>query len=77
MTSSGGQCLLLESLSPRMEEVVQRAINLTRNVLRRIGTVELEVCLSVLSMYVCLSVCLYFCLYVCSSWYHMLVLLSV
>lgn len=37
VTSSGGLCLLLESLSPKMEEVVHRAIQLTRNVLKKIG----------------------------------------
>lgn len=40
VTSSAGLCLLLESLSLRMEEVVQRAITLTRNVLTRIGAVS-------------------------------------
>ena len=59
VTSSGGQCLLLESLSPKMEEVVQRAINLTRNVLKRIGA------LSELEVGVCFAVnyCLFICLF--------------
>ena len=65
VTSSGGQCLLLESLSPKMEEVVQRAINLTRNVLKRIGALsELEVggegfgiCFAINCLFVYLFVC--------------------
>lgn len=36
-TSSAGLCLLLQSLG-KMEEVVQRAISLTKNVLMRVGT---------------------------------------
>lgn len=65
ITSSGGQCLLLESLSPKMEEVVQRAISLTRNVLKRIGALsELEVSLG--SFYVSFGIKLFVCLFVCS-----------
>ena len=37
VTSSGGQCLILKSLSTKMEDVVQRAIALTKCVLQKVG----------------------------------------
>lgn len=45
VASSAGQCRLLESLCLRMEEMVQRAISLTKIVLQRVvSNAELEVC---------------------------------
>lgn len=43
VTSSGGLCLLMESLSSKMEDVVKRAVFLTKSVLQRLATYEPEV----------------------------------